>query len=687
MALLSAVPVGVARQRFTSPSTHFTGPRCARCAFALRRRLKLAMTDNSAGLALLLLANVPPESGHVTALHADGVFVVAGLSSFLRTTSRSQVTPAQSVFLRKPVQLAKLSYASATLTGVPVASVALLAPKEKRQARRYSSPCSRRCASSSLRPRDRALARHSGAAVRPEQRRDEGGGALLQLRRAAAARRASRRRAVVAPLLPPRQPGRPLPRAAGAHAAVDDDVAGRRSQPRASHGRHGDRRQRRPHAREGFAQESRLCAAYENQRWVLKGWGRRCCRATCAASGATPHSRSSRSTPSRCRRRRAGLEPRPRRRARSGGLAYARDFNFSEWRQENLRSCGSPSQVGRLCRTRRRRRQRRRRRRGHHRAAAAGGRVAASSSAATAAAAAADGAPPPPPPPPPRRRRRGGGGGGDGVAAGRARPRADSFVKGPAAAAGGAPTRRVAARLRRRRCRRNRGEPSRRRAAAAAGAARGDGAVADRSRADGRRLQLIALPSGELLHSTALPARQPRRRSATTRAASPPATSRRAPPPLVVTTSACGSNALLAVGESVPRAADAGGVAARARRRAARALARSVAVGGEAEAARRGRPRVCAIAARAGGGQPVAALLHHLLPRAQAEVDAAAASAFEWARVGERLSADGGDGSEAVARTRQAVAAATAAARAGADGGALAQPPARAGAAAGGGGG
>ena len=83
------------------------------------------------------------------------------------------------------------------------------------------------------RPRDRARARHAGAAVRPEQRRDEGGGALLQLRRAAAARRAPRRRAVVAPLLPPRQPGRPLPRAAGAHAAVDDDVAGRRSQPRA----------------------------------------------------------------------------------------------------------------------------------------------------------------------------------------------------------------------------------------------------------------------------------------------------------------------------------------------------------------------------------------------------------------------------------------------------------------------
>ena len=34
----------------------------------------------------------------------------------------------------------------------------------------------------------------------------------------------------------------------GAHAAVDDDVAGRRAQPRAPDGRHGDRRQRRPHA-------------------------------------------------------------------------------------------------------------------------------------------------------------------------------------------------------------------------------------------------------------------------------------------------------------------------------------------------------------------------------------------------------------------------------------------------------
>ena len=181
------------------------------------------------------------------------------------------------------------------------------------------------------------------------------------------------------------------------------------------------------------------------------------------------------------------------------------------------------------------------------------------------------------------------------------------------------------------------------------------------------RLQLIALPSGELLHALTYPpflqdgldaiGDHARRFTAGD-------VSTKAPPPLVVTTSACGSNALLAVGESVCRVPlmPAASLLAHADKLRELSLG-GVAVGGEAEAAaRRRRLREFARSLlEPAAANPVAALLHHLLPRAQAEVDAAAASAAEWARVGERLSADGGDGSEAVARTRQAVAAATAA--------------------------
>ena len=421
---------------------------------------------------------------------------------------------------------------------------------------------------------------------------------------------------------------------------------------------------------QGFAQESRLCAAYENQRWVpLKGWGQTLlpgdmCGQWCDAAFskvesldavALPAGGASWASPSSLDL--AGAHD-------PEGWRYARDFNFSEWRQENLRSCvvrrrkwirGYVADAGVAADERRRR--------GRHRAAAAGGVVTRRFllRRRRRRRPTARRLPPPPPPPPPappsgkEAARTGvasqpsvlalapGRTSGEGSAAAAEAALRSSSCRAPPTTAG---------------CRRHRGEPSRRRAAAAARAARGDDAVADTARdvmAD-RRAHRAAV--GRTAPRSDLPARTCKTastRSATTRAASPPATSRQRRRRRSSSTSACGSNALLAVGESVCRVPLMPAASLLAHADGLRELSLGgVAVGGEAEAAaRRGRLREFARSLlEPAAAMPVAALLHHLLPRAQAEVDAAAASAVEWARVGEMLSADLGDGSEAVARAR-----------------------------------
>ena len=325
------------------------------------------MSDNSAGLALLPLANVPPESGHVTALHADGIFVVAG-------TSEGHL-----LLFTAPDDL--------TLAGAPVASVALLAPKEKRAVRAVKQlvvlasvrvvvvlcnglatvhaldTLAQLCVLNNAETKAEALCCNCDERLPRVVLLVAAQSSLLFYRLA--------NPVVLYRELPVRTPpstmtwqGDALSLAHATGVTVIDANVGHTL------------------FEQGFAQESRLCAAYENQRWVpLKGWGQTLlpgdmCGQWCDAA----FRRSSRSTPSRCSpAARAGRAsgPRPRRRARPGGLALRARLQFLQWRQENLRSCvvaadGSrlpPTPVpptttsrrrgaARCCRRRRRRRRR-----------------------------------------------------------------------------------------------------------------------------------------------------------------------------------------------------------------------------------------------------------------------------------------------------------------------------------------
>ena len=217
------------------------------------------MSDGSAGLALLPLANVPPESGHVTALHADGIFVVAG-------TSEGHL-----LLFTAPEDL--------TLAGAPVASVALLAPKEKRAVRAVKQLVvlasvrvvvvlcnglatvhaldtqAQLCVLNNAETKAEALCCNCDERLPRVVLLVAAQSSLLFYRLA--------NPVVLYRELPVRTPpstmtwqGDALSLAHATGVTVIDANVGHTL------------------FEQGFAQESRLCAAYENQRWVpLKGWG------------------------------------------------------------------------------------------------------------------------------------------------------------------------------------------------------------------------------------------------------------------------------------------------------------------------------------------------------------------------------------------------------------------------------